>query len=189
MNQTIGEIRSLAFGTTPPNDWLPCNGALLLITEYQALHSLIGTSYGGDGETTFGLPNLNGRVMVGCDGSGGAYAPGTEGGDTSVMLQEGQEAPHNHNFSVAESSYLGALSAATNMPGDDSLLCNTVFVSGEPSQLLDSFNNTETTLQISLNPGSITPTAGGAPHDNRQPYFTVNYCIATMGAYPIINNK
>lgn len=188
--QILGEIRAFTFGAAPQG-WLPCNGKLLNITQYEALYTLIGTIYGGDGKTTFALPALNGRVLVGSDESqGGSYVLGTAGGSEFVTLYEGQEAPHSHDFLVAKSDDATALAAATNMPGDnESLICNALFVSRDPSQVMKSFNNADATLQTTLDPASITSVEGGAPHYNCQPYLTVNYCIAVIGSYPSNQNQ
>jgi microcystin-dependent protein len=165
MDPFLGQIMAVAFAQAPKN-WALCNGQLLPIARSQALYSLIGTSFGGDGITTFALPDLRGRTISGVDMSVGAVG-GTE--NVTLLLQE--LPVHNHTFSA------GTDVAPT---GRAALRSNA-----------NSFGATAAGTQIYANPTALTLLDGNValvgasqPHPNMQPYTTVNFIISLTGIYP-----
>jgi microcystin-dependent protein len=170
-DQFIGEIRQFGFNFAPYG-WALCNGQTMSISQNTALFSLIGTYYGGDGITTFALPNLQSRVPI-HQGQGVGLSPyvlGQIGGFENVTLNSQQMPQHNHNVNV-----LG-LNATTNKAAGSYLADSTggnVYTTSNP-------NNT-------LNVGSITYAGGNQPHANVQPYLTISFCIALVGIYPSRN--
>ena len=170
MDAFIGEIRQFA-GNFAPAGWNLCDGTLLSIAENDALYTLLGTSFGGDGQVTFGLPDLRGRVPLGA-GTGTdtiPYAVGQVGGATDVTLMTAHLPVHNHT--VYTTTLVGTADLPTNnvlavAPAD----CNLYF----PSAAVTA-----------LNAGHVGPSDGGSqPHSNMQQYQTLNYIIATAGVYP-----
>jgi microcystin-dependent protein len=158
----IGEIRAASFGIVP-RGWAYCNGQLLSIAQNQALFSILGTTYGGDGVTTFALPNLQGRVPV---GTGNAVQLGEAEGQTSVTLLPTQIPSHTHTFSA--SSAAGADDPENRGPA-----------------AAKAYAPAGTAAPLSAS--AVGTTGGSQPHDNMQPYLTVNYIIALTGIYPSRN--
>lgn len=165
----LGQLKMFA-GNFAPVGWQMCDGTLLSIAGNDALFQLLGTSYGGDGINTFGVPDLRGRVPIGpgTDSAGNVYVNGTQGGSESVTVVATNLPAHRHDFVV--SSDLGT--AATP---------NGNFLGSQPdgSFLFRPSNPTGT-----MPAGTISTTPGGLPHENRQPYLALNYIIATAGIYP-----
>ena len=165
----IGQVVAVGFSWAPVG-WALCDGSLLQIADNDALFSLIGTTYGGDGITNFALPDLRGRVGLSLGQGAGLsnYALGQNGGAPTVALTAAQHASHQH-----------LLMAATAVDSADPA-SNRVL--GQP----DPGNNMYATTGIatSLAPNAIGPAGGGAAHDNKQPYMTINYIICTQGIYP-----
>ncbi|MFB2662927.1 phage tail protein [Shewanella mangrovisoli] len=194
----IGEIRMFA-GTFAPRGWAFCNGQLLPIQSNQALFALIGTTYGGNGQTTFALPNLQGRVPV-HQGQGpgtSQYVLGEMAGQETVTLTSSQMPIHNHaidltgtgNVSVA----LGASSANGNTPTPSPTTVPAKVASG--LNALNAFSSTapdtnllpvNTTTSVHLT-GTTTNTGNSLPVGVRQPYLTVNFIIALEGIFPSRN--
>jgi microcystin-dependent protein len=178
----IGEIRLFA-GNYAPVNWLSCDGTLLAISTYQALFSLIGTTYGGDGRTTFQLPDLRGRVVVG-QGSGTGLTPRTLGqayGAENVTLTADNTPPHSHTFNV------NATAATTTLPAESGATNTRTF--GEfasKAAMRGLYNNsTPTTDLVTLNSGALTPATGAAqPHANLMASSVINYIICVQGIYP-----
>lgn len=176
MEPYLGEIRIFP-GNFAPQDWLYCQGQLLSISEYSALFQLIGTTYGGDGNTTFGVPNLSSRVVVGQGAlpGGSNYQMGQALGTENVTLNGNQVALHGHPFAGTVSVLTGGTSQAS--PGGN------YFGNQGPS-------NYSTTLGTpnSLADGAITgqssPAGGSQPHANVQPVLATSYIICTAGIYP-----
>ena len=170
----IGEIRMFGFGTRgAPNGWQACDGSLLAISEYDALFALIGTTYGGDGQTTFGVPDLRGRLPI-HQGQGPGlsnYAIGQRAGAETVTVLPTQMPAHTHT-AVATSA------AATSLtPGSSSLLGT---VSGDTLYATDLTGATP----IAMSAQSTSLAGGSQPHENCMPTLTVQYCIATFGVFP-----
>ena len=168
MNPFIGEIIMFG-GNFAPRGWSLCDGQLLPISQWSALFSILGTTYGGDGRTTFGLPGMRGRVPVHAGNGPGLsnYNLGARGGAETITLTTAQMPSHNHLERLGGS---GASPA-----GSGSLIGN---ITG--ATLL--FNGTASVDTLASN--AIANTGGGQPHENRQPYIAINFIIALQGTYP-----
>jgi len=164
----VGEIRLFA-GNFPPVGWMFCDGQLLPISENETLFQLIGTTYGGDGESTFALPNLQSRVPIhqGTGPEGANYQLAETGGVESVTLTTQQIPIHTHAF-------LGSSTAATLTSPKDSV----VGTSAQVDYL------TIATASVAMNANAITPVGGSQPHDNLQPYLCINFIISLFGIFP-----
>ena len=158
----IGEIRMFA-GNFPPSGWLFCEGQLLPISENDALFILLGTTYGGDGEETFGLPDLRGRLPL---HRGNNYTLGEMGGVESVTLTTQQIPNHTHPA-------LASADSGTSKFPSGLLL----------SRASADFYTTDTAT-VPLAPVSISPVGGSQPHDNMHPYLCVNFIISLFGFFP-----
>ena len=166
MDPFVGEITLFAFGRTPQG-WMPCNGQVLNIAQYAALASLLGATYGGDGKTTFGLPDLRGKVVVNQGvSSSTSYPIGLTGGAESVALTIATIPPHSHTMRAVNTT------PATNSPLGQML-----------AQSITPLYATSTNTQA-LAAGSMTQTGSGLAHENRQPSIALQFCIATVGLYP-----
>jgi microcystin-dependent protein len=160
----VGEIRMFG-GNFAPAGWAFCNGQLLAISEYETLFNLIGTTYGGDGQSTFALPSLPGRVPV---HQGPNFTLGTLAGAESVTLNTNQMPLHSHAFE-----------GSTNPGAQTSPVGNAVATIVAGSAYIDGAATT------ALASGSITPSAGGnQPHTNMQPFLCVSFIISLFGIYP-----
>jgi microcystin-dependent protein len=157
----LSEIRMMSFGF-PPKGWAFCNGALLPINQNQALFSLLGTTYGGDGRVNFGLPNLQGRTPM---HMGSGHTLGELGGEQAHTLSISEIPTHTH------------IASATNTNGATAVPTGAV---------LGAFANayTQPAQLTSLIPGSISNTGGSQAHLNMQPYLTINFSIALQGIFP-----
>jgi len=171
----VAEITMYAFNF-PPKGWAFCDGQLLPISQNTALFSLLGTNYGGDGKSTFGLPNLQGQACVG-QGQGPGLSPyfvGETTGTENVTLIQTEMPSHSHSFSAQTVS-------GTSPTADQNQLAQCF--SGSKSA---SFTGNYLTTN-SVNTGMVqgTNTYGGSlPHNNMQPYLTLNFCIALQGVFP-----
>jgi microcystin-dependent protein len=177
----LGQIQCFGFGFAPTG-WALCQGQLLPISQNAALFSLLGTYYGGNGTSTFALPNLQSRVPVhqGQLTGGSFYSIGEEGGTESVTLNLSQMPLHNHGF-------LGTTSAANvPEPQNGSTLATTYRRSGGVSPG-DPFYAPYDSKTGPINPSSISFVGNNLPHTNIQPFVTVNWCIALRGIYPARN--
>jgi microcystin-dependent protein len=165
----LGQLKMFA-GTFAPLGWLPCDGRLLPIQQYDALFNLLGTTYGGDGQTTFGIPDLRGRVPIapGRGSDNTVYQAGSTGGTEGVTLTVNNLPAHTHTF--AASTAAGTVST----PGGN-------FLAQTPTEV---FIYKKANPSSTLNAGMVGTSPGGQPHENRQPYIAVNYIIATEGIYP-----
>jgi microcystin-dependent protein len=163
----LSEIRIMSFEFAPVG-WAFCNGQLLPINQNAALFSLIGTFYGGNGTTNFGLPNLQGNVPI---HMGTGYAIGQTGGEASHTLSLGEVPAHLHTVNGSTNP------AATNVPTGNLLATSAADVYTPPSngQL------------VSLAPAVLSIAGGSQPHLNQQPYLTLSFCIALQGIYPTRN--
>ncbi|HEY5278752.1 MAG TPA: tail fiber protein [Pseudolabrys sp.] len=167
MDQYVGEIKMLTWNWAPKG-WALCNGALLPIAQYSALFSLLGTNYGGNGSTTFGLPDLQGRVPI---HRASSYPEGALGGEEQVTLTQSTSPMHTH------------LLLATTTAGDKK---QPHFALAASSIATDYYYSTPSPL-VQLNPTSINMVGGSQPHPNMQPFLVLNYCIALVGIYPSRN--
>jgi microcystin-dependent protein len=168
MDPFVAEIRIFGF-YFPPKGWAFCNGQLLPISQNTALFSLLGTQFGGDGKSTFGLPNLQGSVPV-HQGQGqglSQYFIGQTGGTETVTLLETEIPVHNHSMNA--NSSLGD----NPNPSDHSLA---------RYQNAYQSNTTQNLTQMALQ--MLTITGGSQPHNNLQPYLVLNFCIAMQGVFP-----
>ena len=163
----IGEIRMFG-GSFAPAGWAFCNGQILLIADNPDLFALIGTTYGGDGQTTFALPNLQSRIaMHKGQGSGlSSYVMGEQGGVEQVTLTTNQIPTHGHPPLASNTG--GSDSPANNYWADSAL--GKPYGAAPPALL--------------MNPATITPTGGSQPHDNMLPFLCVTYIIALSGQAP-----
>jgi len=169
----IGEIRPISFNYAPKG-WAMCNGQLLSINTNAALYSLLGVQFGGDGRTTFALPDLRGRAALGKgqQPGGTAYSQGDRGGVEQVALNGNQVPSHTHTYTAA----LQTGSEATT-PNPKS-----AFPAAQVAMLYtDGPANAAMGTTIT---GDTTSIGNGQAHENRQPYLVLNYIIALNGVYP-----
>ncbi|WP_025587036.1 phage tail protein [Sphingomonas sp. UNC305MFCol5.2] len=159
----VGEIRMFA-GNFPPNGWMFCEGQLLAISENETLFQLIGTSYGGDGQSTFALPDLRGRVPL---HQGNGFILAETGGVEEVTLTTQQIPNHTHTM-------FGSTNTATSPTPTNSVIGK--------STSIDAFVNAQ--AGDPLNAQSISPVGGTQPHTNIQPYLCVDFIISLFGIYP-----
>ena len=160
----IGEIRMFA-GNFAPVGWAFCNGALIPISENDALFNLIGTTYGGDGQSTFALPNLQSRVPVHV---GPGFALGQSGGTESVTLTVSQIPAHSH---VPQCNSTSGTAAG---PGGN--------VWAVPNPSVTIYNTVAPTL--AMDPAAIGSSGGSQPHDNMIPFLVINFIISLFGVFP-----
>ena len=160
----VGEIRALGFNFAP-SGWHLCDGSLLSISQNDTLFNLIGTTYGGDGQNTFGLPDLRGRAPV---HAGTGFTIGQNGGAENVTLTSSQVPAHSHSIN-ADSSGGGA-----NSPANGYFATTTLDNYGSPASAAS---------------GNVLTSNNGStqPHANIQPYLTINYSISLFGVYPTQN--
>jgi microcystin-dependent protein len=185
----IGEIRAFPYRFIPTG-WLLCDGTNYAVEEYQALFATIGNIYGGQAGRTFNVPNLQGRVAIGA-GQGEAIQPyqlGQTGGTPSVALTEKQIPTHSHEFNIDFEKYSNSPSSFSNTP--QNLNAKTEYF---PSRYMLPIGSVVTTFvayskamtqKVALGPTSLSDFGLGQPHENRQPYLTLVYCIAYDGTYP-----
>lgn len=178
----IGEVRPFGFNF-PPRGWAFCQGQILSIAQNTALFSLLGTTYGGDGRTTFGLPSFQGRAPLGMGQGPGLpnYAWGETGGASSVTLQTTNLPPHTHGIAAT-----AALPAHGGAGSSDNPLTNV------PSGSTSAENySPASSANVSLGGGSASltaqPTGGGQPFGKMPPYLAINLCIALQGIFPARN--
>lgn len=164
-SQFIGEIRLCSFPFAPKY-WAFCNGQLLPISQNQALFSLLGTMYGGDGVTTFALPDFRGRRPIGTSGS---YPQGTRAGTETHTLMATEIPAHTHALHASNA----AASNSTLQSGY--LAASTVDAPYSDGTLVGASN------------GMVQPNSGSQPHNNIPPYLVVNFVIALVGAFPSRN--
>ena len=166
----LSEIRIMSFGF-PPKGWALCDGQLLPINQNQALFSLLGTTYGGDGKSNFALPDMQGNApMHPGQGPGlSLHDLGETGGSETVTLLESEIPAHSHSMG-AQNVPLGSLMSASG---------NT-FTHPASGNLF----NTANPVLVSMSDSTLAPAGGDQPHNNMQPYLTLNFCIALQGVYP-----
>jgi microcystin-dependent protein len=172
----LGEIRMVGWNFAA-NGWALCNGQLMSISQNNALFALLGTTYGGDGISTFALPNLQGRVPI-HQGTGPGLSPYTMGesaGSEAVTLLVNQMPQHNHM--VAVNNQAGSVADPTN-----ALLAQGN--SGAGRDPIATSNFTSGAATGTLAPAAISATGGNQPHANIQPFLCVNFIIALQGIFP-----
>lgn len=182
----LGEIRMFA-GNYAPVNWAICDGAVLPISGYDALFSVLGTTYGGNGITTFGLPDYRGRLPIG-QGNGPGLTPrvlaqtlGTE----AVTLTSANTPAHSHTFTVSTNP----ATSATPTPPAPAAPSSQTFGEFVPAGVIKGLYSagTGTTAPVSLNPGFLDPALGTgavAPHSNLMGTLAINYIICLAGIYP-----
>jgi microcystin-dependent protein len=160
----LSEIKIISWNF-PPKGWAFCNGQLLPINQNQALFSLLGTTYGGDGQTTFALPNMQGRVPI---HFGNGHVLGERSGEENHTLNISEMASHIHGVSANDSA------------PNQGLPTGNMWASGTGAYSSASPDS-------SMNPASISATGGSQPHTNIQPYLVLNFIIALQGIFPSQN--
>jgi microcystin-dependent protein len=163
----LSEIRMMSFGFAPKG-WALCNGQLLPINQNQALFSLLGTTYGGDGRVNFALPNLQGRVPI---HFGQGHTLGERNGEQAHTLSISEIPQHNHQVAASASATGGSTSPVG------------AFLGGADKAYLPPGKGTTT----SLRPDTVTNAGGSQAHLNMQPFLTINFCIALQGIFPSQN--
>ncbi|MGE5410015.1 MAG: phage tail protein [Clostridiales bacterium] len=172
----VGEIRMFA-GNFPPSGWMFCEGQLLAISEYDTLFNLIGTTYGGDGQNTFALPDLRGRIPIhmGSGPDGTSYTIGEMGGVESVTLTMAQIPSHNH----AQPTGTGQISIACTTDAGNTDNPNGVYPSKDTTG--DMMYSESTDNSEMVYPGT---TGGSQTHENLPPCLALNFIISLFGIYP-----
>lgn len=168
----IGEIRIFPFGFAPYG-WAQCNGQILPISQNTALFSLLGTQFGGDGRSNFALPNLMGRAALG-PGQGGGLSPrsvGDSAGEATVILTQAQVPPHTHSLQADPRP------ATLDSPGQQNSLARST-----PNNIYKKPSGAATPQPMAAH--AVGPSGNSMPHNNMQPYLTLNFCIALQGVFP-----
>jgi microcystin-dependent protein len=170
-NPFLAEIRIFPLNFAPQG-WALCNGQILPISQNAALFSLLGTTYGGNGTSTFGLPNLQGNVPI-QPGQGpglSQYVLGEMGGSPTVVLLHAEIPAHSHSLNVKE----------TPPPATDpSPSSSEIFARSNGGAAYAAASNLG-----AMSPSTIAPTGGNQPHNNMMPYLALNFCIALQGIFP-----
>jgi len=163
----LGQIKSFGYNFEPA-DWMFCDGRSLPISRYQALFSLLGTTFGGDHQTTFNLPDLRGRIAIGSGQGPGLpnYPQGQKGGVEQVTLTVAQLPAHNHTIKASSDSSVST--PANNFIGP----------------VDDRFKGFDLTPEASLNAAALSKVGSSQPHNNLPPYLVTNWCICVNGIYP-----
>jgi microcystin-dependent protein len=167
----LGQILAVGFKIVPAG-WLPCDGKLYQVAEYQTLYVLLGTTYGGDGISTFAVPDLRGRIAV-HQGQGAGlsdYALGEAAGTETVTLLPSQIGPHTHGLMGTK------VNATTDAPYNGVL--------GVPNAKNFTIYSSKNVADTPLAEYSIERSGGFQPHENRQPFQVINYIICASGIYP-----
>lgn len=159
----LAEIRLMSFNFAPKG-WALCNGQLLPINQNQALFSLLGTTFGGNGQTTFGLPNLQGRTPI---HAGSGHTLGEQGGEQSHTLTVSEIPMHTHAASAS------AAAASTTIPAGSVVLAQPEFAAYRPPS-----------SPVAVHAATIGNVGGSQAHQNMQPYLVVSFCIALQGIFP-----
>ena len=162
----VGEVRMFA-GNFAPAGWMFCEGQLLPISEYETLFNLIGTTYGGDGQSTFALPDLRGRVPI---HFGNGFTLAETGGVEEVTLTVSQIPAHSHALLATRNPAAGTAPSANVLPGIGATSTITPYGTDAPA--------------TPLAPQSIGSTGGSQPHTNFQPYLCVDFIISLFGIFP-----
>jgi microcystin-dependent protein len=188
----LGQIEAFSFNLVP-SGWLPCQGQLLAINRYQALFSLMGTNFGGDGRTTFALPDLRGRVAMG-QGAGGQGAGGQGAGSGLTPRAIGQgigeeghtillaEMPvHNHLLNTTPNA---DVASNVDIPGGTVVLGSATATQNNQSISINPYAPVPPVPNTALAPGAIAMNNGGQAHSNMMGFVALQFCIATSGIFP-----
>lgn len=170
----VGEIRMFAFPRIPTG-WFACDGTLYPISDYQVLYTLIGTTYGGNGQSNFAVPDLRGRLPI-HQGTGAGLTPRVIGqafGTETVTLSLSQMPTHNHMLLASQAA------GANSTPGTTVLFAD---VTAAPDVWYYTAQGSATADQ--MNPATVSMVGGSLPHDNCMPTLTTSYCIAWAGIFP-----
>jgi len=173
-NPFVAEVRIFPFNFAPVG-WAFCNGQILPLSQNTALFSLLGTTYGGDGQSNFALPNLQGNApMHPGQGPGlSLHDLGETGGSDTVSLLESEIPSHTHSINCIDGSRVGG---QTGQPANSTL----VKTGGIPTNAYTS----GVTQNQTMNANMVAPAGGDQPHNNLMPYLTLNFCIAMQGVFP-----
>jgi microcystin-dependent protein len=166
----ISEIRLMSFGYAPQG-WAQCNGQLLPINQNQALFSLLGTTYGGNGQNNFQLPNLQGRTPI---HSGNGFTLGQVGGEQNHTLTINEIPAHTHTLSAI---------APSNNSTNTNLTSNNFLSNSAPAEM---YTNNPKSLTPAIS-GTLAAGGGSQGHSNMQPFLVINFCIALQGIFPSQN--
>ncbi|HKK74356.1 MAG TPA: tail fiber protein [Saprospiraceae bacterium] len=175
----LAEVRIVGFDF-PPRGWAFCDGQILPINQNQSLYSLLGTTYGGDGRTTFALPDLRGRVPIhtGRSNGGADHREGQKSGEETHTLAANEMPQHNHQVQATNTSASGGGDGPVGANNPSGKVLASIDVNG--------YKGTSTNL-VNLRQGTITNVGGGQAHNNMMPYIAVNFCIALQGLFPSRN--
>jgi microcystin-dependent protein len=174
----------------PPRGWALCNGQLLPINQNQALFSLLGTYYGGDGQTNFALPDLRGRVPIGF--SDGTFLLGEKAGQEAVTLTLNEIPAHAHTATASTQNPLVAIAACSGAAADKRTPVNNALAL-EPANVTALYGAVAPNAEMRADAvrfggaAAIGNTGGGQPHNNVQPSLALNFCIALQGVFPSRN--
>lgn len=181
MDPFVGEIRLFAGNFTPAN-WHICDGSLLSINSYQLLFAMIGTTYGGDGSSTFGIPDLRGRLPIG-QGLGTGLTSrtiGQSGGASTVQLTTAQTPAHNHVINVSTKT-----ATTPTIDANVGFAAMVPVASPATNGRYVAPTVTPAPAPVNLDPATISfAPGGGVPHNNLMPYMALNYIISLNGLYP-----
>lgn len=172
-----------AFGFNfAPRGWALCAGQTMSIAQNQALFALLGTTYGGNGTTTFNLPDLRGRLALGFGQGVGLspYALGASGGEEAHQLSANEVPSHTHALNAVNNGQANG----TNIPAGGVLMGSGYGIEAN-NPVENIYSNTAPTLAMAAN--AVGPAGAGLPHENRMPFLTINYCIALQGIFPSRN--
>lgn len=165
----LAEVRIVGFNFAP-RGWAFCDGQILPINQNQSLYSLLGTTYGGDGRTSFALPDLRGRtpIHVGRSNGGEDHKLGQKSGEETHTLSTAEMPQHSHGAEAAN------VDAETQVP-EGAVLARALNLYADPA------------TQVQLEAGTVANAGGGQAHENMQPYLALNFCIALQGLFPSRN--
>jgi microcystin-dependent protein len=168
----VGEIRLFA-GSFAPSGWMTCDGQLLPISQYDTLFNLIGTTYGGDGQQTFALPNLSARLPIHMGNNRtSTYTIGESGGVDAVTLTTNQMPAHSHPL------------VATTNAGNATSPRNAIFAASSANQFAAAPASSPVAPDGFMHAGIMGTQGGSQPHDNMHPYLAITYIISLFGIYP-----
>jgi len=183
----VGEIILVAFDFAPAG-WAFCNGQLMSISENETLFALIGTTYGGDGQSTFGLPDLRGRIPIGVGQGPGLqnYFLGEMAGVETVTLTAQQLAGHNH--AIDTNALTGTMKCKSGPAIGNQRSPGTNLYAPEAAGATMPYSSAAPDATMNADPvaisGNTAPAGGSQPHDNQQPFLALNFCISLFGVFP-----